>query len=388
MMAEARTLTPASSRRPAAAADTERSPHRRRDETVTVSQQSPQGGHRKNAPSVPTGRRPARWVIGLGALALVLVFLVVPVAAAQPAGKVYRIGYLGTSPPNTPENARILEAFRQGLRERGWVEGHNTIIEWRYSEGRAERFPDLAAELVRLKVDLIVTVAAPAARAAKQATTSIPIVAIAVSDPVGQGLVASLARPGGNVTGLATLFPELAAKRLELLKEALPGVSRVAVLWNAANPGNVIIWEGVKVAARTLGVTLQSREVRGPDDFKGAFATMTRERPDALMTLDDPLFFRYRTSIVDFAAKKRLPAMYPFREYVEAGGLIAYSVNLSELFRRAAEYVDKILKGAKPGDLPIEQPTRFELVINAKTAKALGLTIPSSLLLRADHVIE
>lgn len=355
---------------------------------MTVSQQSPQDGHRKNAPFVPTGRRPARWVIGLGALALVLVFLVVPVAAAQPAGKVYRIGYLGTSPPNTPESSRIQEAFRQGLRERGWVEGHNTIIEWRYSEGRAERFPELVSELMRLKVHLIVTVAGPAARAAKQATTTIPIVAIGLSDPVGQGLVASLARPGGNVTGLATLFPELAAKRLELLKETIPGVSRVAVLWNSANPGNAIILKEVKVAARTLGVTLQSREVRGPDDFEGAFAMMTRERPDALMTLDDPLFFRYRTSIVDFAAKKRLPAMHTFRESVEAGGLIAYSVNLSELFRRAAEYVDKILKGAKPGDLPIEQPTKFELVINAKTAKALSLTIPSSLLLRADHLIE
>ena len=189
--------------------------------------------------------------------------LAAPLAAeAQPAGKVYRIGYLGDSPPNTPEISRLHEAFRQGLRERGWVEGRNAVIVWRFAEGRMERFPDLAAELVRLKVDLIVTLAgAPAARAAKQATTTIPIVAVAVSDPVGQGLVASLARPGGNVTGLATLFPELAAKRLELLKETLPGVSRVAVLWNAANPGNVIILREVQAAARTLGVTLQSREV-------------------------------------------------------------------------------------------------------------------------------
>jgi len=315
--------------------------------------------------------------------------LAAPLAAgAQPAGKVYRIGYISTSPPNTPESSRLHEAFRQGLRERGWVEGRNAVIEWRFAEGRMERFPDLAADLVRLKVDLIVTTGGPAARAAKQATTTIPIVAVAVSDPVGQGFVASLARPGGNVTGLATLFPELAVKRLGLLKEILPGVSRVAVLWNAANPGGVIILRGVQAAARTLGVTLQSREVRGPDDFEAAFAKMSRERHHALMILDDPLLFQYRASLVDFAAKKRLPTMHPFRESVEAGGLIAYSVNPAELNRRAAEYVDKILKGADPAELPIEQPTEFELVINLKTAKALGLTIPPSLLQRADQVIE
>jgi putative tryptophan/tyrosine transport system substrate-binding protein len=323
----------------------------------------------------------------LGALAL----LAAPRAVgAQQAGKVYRIGYIGNASLNTtPESSRFHEAFRQGLRERGWVEGRNTVIEWRFAEERMERFPDLAAELVRLKVDLIVTVAgAPAARAAKQATTTIPIVAVAISDPVGQGLVASLARPGGNVTGLATLFPELAMKRLGLLKETLPGVSRVAVLWNAANPANVLIFRGVQAAARSLGVTLQSREVRGPDDFEAAFARMSRERSDALFVLDDPLLFHRQASIVDFAARKRLPAMYPFRESVEAGGLIAYSVNLVELHRRAAEYVDKILKGAHPGELPMEQPTTFELVINLKTAKALGLTIPPSLLQRADQVIE
>jgi putative ABC transport system substrate-binding protein len=315
--------------------------------------------------------------------------LAAPLAVeAQQAGKVYRIGYLSNSPPNTLEISRLHEAFRQGLRERGWVEGQNAVIEWRFAEGRMERLPDLAADLVRLKVDLIATVGGPAARAAKQATTTIPIVAVAVSDPVGQGFVASLARPGGNVTGLATLFPELAVKRLGLLKEILPGASRVAVLWNAANPGNVIILRGVQAAARTLGVTLQSREVRGPDDFKAAFAQMSRERPDALMILDDPLLLQYSASIVDFAAKKRLPTMHPFRESVETGGLIAYSVNLAELNRRAAEYIDKILKGAKPADLPVEQATKFELVINLKTAKALGLTIPPSLLQRADQVIE
>jgi ABC-type uncharacterized transport system substrate-binding protein len=308
--------------------------------------------------------------------------------AQQQPGKVYRIGVLFNTAPNTPVSQRGFEAFEQGLRERGWVEGQNTIIERRYAEGRAERFPDLAAELVRLKVDVIVTVAAPAALAAKQATTTIPIVATAVSNPVGLGLIASLARPGGNVTGLATLFPELAAKRLALLKETLPRVSRVAVFWNGANPGNVLTWKEVQVTARTLGVTLQSREVRGPDDFERAFAAITKERPEALLTLDDPLIFQYQTSIVDFAAKKRLPAMHAWRESVEVGGLMAYSANLPDMQRRAATYVDKILKGAKPADLPVEQPTKFELVINLKIAKALGLTIPQSILLRADEVIQ
>jgi putative ABC transport system substrate-binding protein len=324
-----------------------------------------------------------------GRFALALALLAAPLAVdAQQPGNSYRIGYLGTSPPSTPDILRNVEAFRQGLGELGWVEGKNIVIEWRYSAGRGERFPDLAAELVRLKVDLIVAVAAPATHASKQATTTIPIVGIALSDPVGQGLVASLARPGGNVTGLATLFPELAAKRLELLKETLPGVSRVAVLWNAANPGNVLQIRETKVAAQTLGLRLQSVEVRGPEDFQGAFAAMTRGRPEALVSLADPLIFTYRTQIVDFAAKSRLPAMHPFRESVEAGGLMAYSVNIPDMFRRAATYVDKILRGAKPGDLPIEQPTKFEFVINIKTAQALGLTIPQSLLLRADQVVE
>ena len=215
---------------------------------------------------------------------------------------------------------------------------------------------------------------------------TIPIVATAISDPVGQGFVASLARPGGNVTGLATLFPELAAKRLALLKEALPAVSRVAVLRNPTNPGYVFIWKEVQVTARTLGITLQSRDVRGPNDSEGAFAAITRERPEALLTLDDPLVLQYQTSIVDFAAKNRLPAMHG--ESVEVGGLMAYSANLPDMFRRAATFVDKILKGAKPADLPIEQPTKFELVINLKTAKALGLTVPPSVLFQADEVIQ
>jgi putative ABC transport system substrate-binding protein len=324
----------------------------------------------------------------LGTLAASL--LAAPLAAeAQQLVRVARIGVLTPGHSfSLSEPSPRFEAFRQELRERSWVEGQNIAIEWRFAEDKNDRLPDLAAELIRLKVDVIVAVAGPATRAAKLATMTIPIVATAISDPVGQGLVASLARPGGNVTGLATLFPELAAKRLALLKEALPAVSRVAVLRNPANPANVVIWKEVQVAARTLSITLQSREVRGPNDFEGAFAAMTRERPEALLTLDDPLVFQYQTSIVDFAAKKRLPAMHAFRESVEVGGLMAYSANLPDMFRRAAMFVDKILKGAKPADLPIEQPSKFELVINLKTAKALGLRIPPSLLQRADQVIE
>lgn len=326
----------------------------------------------------------------VGPFVLFLALLVAPLAAgAQPAVTVCRVGFLGNTPPTKdPASRRVVGAFVQGLRESGWVEGQNTIIEWRYSDGRMERFPDLAAELVRLKVDVIVTVAAPAARAAKQATTTIPIVAIGLSDPVGQGVIASLAQPGGNITGLATLFPELAAKRLALLKETLPRIGRVAVLQNVANPGNVFLWKEVQVAGRTLGVTLHSGEVRGPDDFQRAFAAVITERPQGLLILDDPLFFQYRASIVGFAAKHRLPALHPFKESVEAGGLMAYSVSLADMFRRAAIIVDKILKGAKPADLPVEQPTTFELVINLKTAKLLGLTIPPSVLARADQIIE
>jgi putative ABC transport system substrate-binding protein len=327
-------------------------------------------------------------LIGL-AVALAVSLILAPLAAeGQEPGKVYRIGVVWNAAPNTPVSQRNYQAFDQGLRERGWVEGQNTIIERRYAEGRAERLPDLATELVRLKVDVIVINGAPAALAAKQATATIPIVAIAVSDPVGLGLVASLSRPGGNITGLATLFPELAAKRLALLKETLPRLARVAVFWNGANPGNVLIWKEVQVTARTLGVTLQSREVRSLHDFERAFAAITRERPDALLAVDDQLVFQYQTSIVDFAAKQRLPAMHAFRESVERGGLMAYSANLPDMFRRAGTYVDKILKGAKPADLPLEQPTTFELVINLKTAKALALTIPPSVLGRADHIIE
>ena len=312
--------------------------------------------------------------------------LAAPLAAeAQQRGTGYRIGWIGNDPPDA---SRPFVAFRQGLGELGWVEGKNVVIERRHSAGRSQRFPALAAELVRLQVDLIVASAAPATLAAKRATTKIPIVGVGLSDPVGQGLVASLVRPGGNVTGLASLFPELAAKRLELLQETLPGVSRVAVLWNPANPGGVRQIEETKLVAHSLGVKLQSVPVRGPEDLQAAFAAMTRTRPEALEVLADPLTFSYRTQIVDLAAKSRLPTIHPFRESVEVGGLMAYGVDLPDMYRRAATYVDKILKGAKPGDLPIEQPTKFELILNLKTAKALGLTIPPSLLQRADQVID
>jgi putative ABC transport system substrate-binding protein len=321
------------------------------------------------------------FVTALGAL------LVAPLGAeAQQARKSARIGVLAAGVPNM-YTVRY-EAFRQGLRELGYVEGQTIAIEYRYAEGKFERLPDLAAELVRLNVAVILASSAPETGAAKRATTSIPIVFGLHGDPVGTGHVASLAKPGGNITGMATMAPELSGKRLALLKEAFPRIARVAVLWNATNPAKVEDWRETQGAAQALGLTLQSREVRGPDDFPSAFAAMTTQRPDAVLTLDDPLLLNSRTSIVAFAAKQRLPVIYPQRDYAEAGGLMSYGPSISDMFRRASTYVDKILKGAKPGDLPIEQPTKFELVINLKTAKALGLTIPPSLLARADQIIE
>ena len=318
-------------------------------------------------------------VIGL-VLALALAPLV---AEAQPAEKLARIGYLslGTA-ADTPR------ALLQGLRELGYVEGQNLVIEYRYAEGKAERLPDLAAELVSLKVDVIVAGGTPPPLAAKRATTTIPIVMTSAGDPVGSGLVASLAKPGGNVTGLSTFTRDLAAKRLQLLKEVVPLVSRVAVLWNAANPYAVLNMRETEAAARTLGLQVQSVEVRGPDDIETGFSTAIRWRAGAFIVVDDPFTYLHRTRIADLAARNQLPAMYGFRQYAEAGGLMAFGTSLADLSRRAATYVDKILKGAKPADLPVEQPTKFELVINAKTAKALKLTIPPSVLLRADQVIE
>jgi len=307
---------------------------------------------------------------------------------AQQPGKVWRIGSLGMGHIPVPVSNPIWDAFLQQLRELGYVEGQNIVIEYRSAEGRAERLPDLAAELVNLKVDVIVAGGTPPPLAAKHATRTIPIVMAAAGDPVGSGLVASLARPGGNVTGLSTFTPELAGKRLQLLKEVVPGVSRVAVLWNAANPYAALVTRETEAAARKLGVQVQSLEVRGPDDFEHALPAAIRGRAGALIVVDDPLTFLYRMRIADFAARNRLPAMYGFREYAEAGGLMAFGANLADLYRRAATYVDKILKGAKPADLPVEQPTKFELVINMKIANALGLTIPQSVLVRADEIIQ
>ena len=283
----------------------------------------------------------------------------------------------------------LLGAFRQGLRELGWIEGQNLVIEHRFAEGRAERFPDLAAALVRLRVDVIVTSSGePAILAAKRATTTTPIVMAISGDPVETGLVASLARPGGNVTGLTILATEVAGKRLELLKEAVPRASRVAVLWNAAYPGKAFELRETQAAARVLGVSLWPVEVREPNDLPGAFSAIARAGPDALITFADPLTNTERRRIVDFAVRNRLPMISAVRPFADEGGLMTYGPNIADMCRRAATYVDKILKGAKPADLPVEQPTKFDLVINLKTAKALGLTIPPSVLLRADRVIE
>ena len=321
-------------------------------------------------------------------LTLALGTLTAPLAAdAQPAGKVARIGFLGAR--SASDTSPQLDAFRQRLREIGWVEGLNIVIESRYAEGRYERFSDLAAELVRLKADVIFAHATAAAQAAQRATTTIPIVFANVGDPVGSGLVASLARPGGNITGLAFFAGlEIMGKQLQLLKEAVPKVSKVAVLWNSANPSHARVVRETEVAARSLGVQLQLLQARSPNEFDSAFAAMTRGRAGALMVIADPMFLLHRRRLADLAAKGRLPAMHGLAEHVEAGGLLAYAPDINDLFRRAATYVDKILKGAKPADLPVEQPTKFELVINLKTAKALGLTLPPSVLIRADQVIQ
>jgi ABC-type uncharacterized transport system substrate-binding protein len=314
--------------------------------------------------------------------------LAAPLAAeAQPAGKVYRIGFLGGT--SRTANADLTNAFSQGLRELGYVEGQNVAIEYRYAEGKYELFPDFANELVRLKVDVIVAVPTAAALAAKNATGTIPIVTVAVFDPVESGLVASLARRGKNVTGLTLIAgTEIVGKYLELLKESLPKTSRVAVLWNPANAAHPSLVRAAESSARALGLQLQLAGARGPDEVDHALAAMTREHAGALMVLPDSMFVAQRTRLAELATKNRLPAMYALRLHVEAGGLMAYSANLPDSARRAASFVDRILKGAKPADLPVEQPTKFELVINLKTAKALGLTIPPSVLARSDEVIQ
>ena len=304
-------------------------------------------------------------------------------ASAQEAGKVFRVGSLNAG-ANIPEIGFLGDA----LRELGWIEGKNIVWERRYADNHLDRLPELAAELVHLKVDLIMAPGTLAPLAAKGATATIPIVMTAAGDPIGSGLVASLARPGGNVTGVSLMVPELGGKRLELLKELVPHMSRVAVLWNATNPYPAAVFKESERAAQILGIEVQSLEVRGPDDFAGAFEAAKRQLPDALTVVEDPLTMNLRDRIVDFAAACRLPAIYGFRYFVDAGGLMFYGANLSEMQRLAAGYVDKILRGAQPGDLPVEQPTKFELLVNLKTANALGLELPPMILVRADEVIE
>jgi len=306
-------------------------------------------------------------------------------AEAQPQARVLRIGFLGSSSGPTA----VHEGFRQGLRELGWIEGQNFVIDYRYADGH-DRLPALAAELVRLKLDVIVALATPATAAAKNATRTTPIVMIGAGDPVSSGFAASLAHPGGNVTGLAYSGADLGIlkKQLELLIEAVPKVSRVAILSNPTNPNHPRWMKEIKDAGRSLRVQLQLLEVRSPDDFDGAFAAMTKERAGACFVVADSIFIGHRARLAALLAKTRLPSFAQYKELVEAGGLMSYAPSLPDLGRRAATYVDKILKGAKPADLPVEQPTRLDLVVNLKTARALGLTIPQQLLVRTDEFIE
>jgi putative tryptophan/tyrosine transport system substrate-binding protein len=316
-----------------------------------------------------------------------LTLLAAPLAAeAQQAGKVYRVGFLGNS--SAALEANLVGPFREGLRELGYVEGRNIVIEYRWAEGKYERFPALIAELAALNVDVIVTAGTPAALAVKRTTPSIPLVMAAVGDPIGVGLVASLARPGGNVTGLSAIAPELEGKRLELLREVVPKLSHIAVLWNPDNSFHAGSLKETRAAAQVLGIKAQLVGVRISEEFPAAFAAIVRERPGALLVLADRIFLHNRARIVDFGAKHRLPGVYPYRELVEAGGLMSFGPSYPGMHRRAAHYVDKILKGSKPADLPVEQPATFELIINLKAAKALGLTIQPSLLQRADELIQ
>jgi putative tryptophan/tyrosine transport system substrate-binding protein len=307
-----------------------------------------------------------------------------PIAArAQQARKAYKIGLL-----NAGSEPLATKSLFDALSELGWIEGKNLAFERRWAENRLERLPELAAELVRLNVSVIVAFGTVAPLAAKRATSTIPIVMADAGDPVGSDLVASLARPGGNVTGMSLMAPDLGGKRLELLKELLPQLARVAVLWNAANPYSALVFKETQAAGRTLGIEVQSLEMRGPGDFDGAFAAARRQHPAALIAVEDPLTIAYLKRIADFAVAEQLPSLFGLRGYVEVGGLISYGANLDDLHRRAAAYVDKILEGATPANLPVQQPTKFEMVINLKTAKALGLTVPDKLLARADEVIE
>jgi putative ABC transport system substrate-binding protein len=324
---------------------------------------------------------------GLSSIPIAVVLAAVAVIAeAQQPTRVLRIGCVfGASASSV---AARTEAFRQGLRELGYVEGKNIVIEYRYAEGKVDRLPALAAELVRLKVDVIITSGPPVTRAAKEVTSTIPIVMANEADPVGSGVIASLARPGGNITGLSQLSPELTGKRLELLKEVVPKLGRVAVLGTSTSPSTAPSLKEAELAARAFGVKLQFLDVLGPKDIETAFQAAGKGRSEAVLTLGSPVLNAQRKQIVDLALKSRLPAIYPQTEYTEAGGLMYYGTNTPDLFRRAATYVDKILKGAKPADLPVEQPTKFEFVINLKAAKQIGLTIPPNVLVRADRVVK
>ena len=319
------------------------------------------------------------------ALCAVLLALSFP-AEAQQTKKIPRIGFLGVVPASAA-GGRI-EAFRQGLRELGYVEGKNIVIEYRHAEGKLERMPALAAELVRLKVDVIVAAGPTSTRPAKEATVTIPIVMVQDNDPVGNGFVASLARPGGNITGLSSLAPEISGKQLELLKEIVPRLSRVAVFRTSTTPGTAQALKEIELAAGAFEVKLQYLDVLDPKDLETVFRAASKGRADAVLVLGSPVAASQRTQIADLAAKNRLPAIYPQSDYMDAGGLMFYGVSVTEMFRHAATYVDKILKGAKPADLPVEQPTKFEFIVNLKAAKQIGLTIPPNVLARADKVIR
>ena len=322
----------------------------------------------------------------LGMIVAIGILAAAPRADAQAPAKVPRIGFLGNTTPGLEAN--LVGPFREGLRELGYVEGRNIVIEYRWAEGKYERFPSLIAELIALKVDVIVTAGTPATLAVKKATTSVPLVMIAVGDPVGTGIVASLARPGGNITGLTSISPELEGKRLELLREVVPNLSHIAVLWNAASPLQVVAEKETRAAAQVLRMRVLSLGVRTQAEIEDALARIVRERPGALLVLADRLFLQHRARIMDFATKHRLPGVHAYRELVEAGGLMSFGPSYAGMHKRAAYYVDRILKGAKPADLPVEAPTTFELVINLKAARALRLTIPQSVFLRATEVIQ
>jgi putative ABC transport system substrate-binding protein len=305
-----------------------------------------------------------------------------PLSLRAQSSKVWRIGFIAH------RYEKFYDPLFSGLRELGYIEGQNLIVERRYAQGDADRFKDFAGEMVKLNVDAIIVVTTPAGMAAKNATNTIPIIHPAAIDPVGTGLIASLAHPGGNVTGLAVLNAETSAKRVELLQEVVPGLSNGAVLWNSANPANSLAWRETETAGRKLGVKLRSQEVRSPKDFESAFAVMSEHRPDVLLVVQDALTLEYRKEIIDFTLHNKLPSMFVGKEWVEEGGLMSYGDRLPERYRRAADLVDKVLRGTKPSDLPVEQPTTFELAVNLKTAKAIGLTLSPAFLARADLVIE